>query len=409
MENKGYVYVLINPTMPGISKVGKTTRDPQNRVEELSVATGVATPFVLVYKELFADCSFAETYIHQILEDRGYRVSENREFFTAPLDEVIKTIQKAKHSLNIDIKDKSQNTNDFEEAYAYNIFQQAKAHYYGEDNCLQDCNEAMNLFKKAIRVGDINSYLYLGVMYSSGEGCSEDMVTALKYFKEGSIKGNNYCNAEMGMTFMAAYYNNVHIENGKKCWCLYFNNLDINKISFKDIRYFVNYIELLQSGASMPKNSEILSFNKYRILESINESRSCYIEDSCAKYREYHIERYNNYQKYIEENLIEPKETNYNEYRNRLNMEIKDVQELDGFPNSTFFIVDVYRGSFNKGQKVKVLSDNKNESIVIGYIYTDLGLVSDCSYGEKNVGILINGPIEQNKIIRIGNFIVDED
>jgi len=409
VENKGYIYVLINPTMTGIAKVGKTTRELHDRIEELSRATGVATPFVLLYKELFADCTFAETYIHQMLEDKGYRVSENREFFTAPLDEIIKTIQKAKQSLNIDMQDESEKIDNFEEIYAYNIFQQAKAYYYGEGSYLQDYNEAISLFKKAIRAGDINSYLYLGILYRSGDGCNKDMLTALKYFKEGSRKGNNYCNAEMGMSFMAIYYNNVHEENGNKCWDLYFNNLDVNKISHKDITYFMNYIELLQSGVLFPKNLEILSFNKYRILESINNIRSYYIENKCTKYREYHIERYNDYQKYIEENLLEPVEIKYKEYCNRLNMEIIDVQELDEFPNNTFFTVDVYRGSFKKGEKVKVLGDNKNGSIVIGSIYTDLGFVSDCFSGEKNVGILINGSIGENKIIRIGNFIVEQD
>lgn len=409
MENEGYIYVLINPTMPNIAKVGKTARDPQDRVAELSGATGVATPFVLVYKELFADCSFAETYIHQILEDKGYRVSQNREFFTAPLDEIIKTIQKAKQSLNTDIQDKSKYTNDFEEDYAYSIFQQAKAYYFGEGNCLQDYNEAMNLFKKAIRVGDINSYLYLGIMYRSGDCCNGDMVTAIKYFNEGSKRGNNYCNAEMGICFMATYYNNIHIENGKKCWNLYFDNLDINKISNQDIRYFMNYIELFQSRALIPQNVEILSFNKYRILESINRTRTYYIENKNVKFSEYHIDRYNSYQKYIEENLSEPKETIYKEYYNKANMEIIDVQKLDGLPKKTFFIADVYRGSFKKGQNVNVLDANKNKSIVIDSIYTNRGSVSDCFSGEKNVGILINGSIEQNKIIRIGNFIVGED
>ena len=49
MENertsKGYVYVLINSSMPNLVKIGKTTKDPNERVKELSSATGVATPF----------------------------------------------------------------------------------------------------------------------------------------------------------------------------------------------------------------------------------------------------------------------------------------------------------------------------------------------------------------------------
>ena len=62
MENaKGYVYVMINPSCEGLVKIGKTTKDPEERAKDLSSATGVATPFIVVYKRLFNDCSIAET------------------------------------------------------------------------------------------------------------------------------------------------------------------------------------------------------------------------------------------------------------------------------------------------------------------------------------------------------------
>ncbi len=61
----GYIYILINPSMVGLVKIGKTTRDHKDRVNELSSATGVPTPFILIYQEYFDDCSTAEIKIRE--------------------------------------------------------------------------------------------------------------------------------------------------------------------------------------------------------------------------------------------------------------------------------------------------------------------------------------------------------
>lgn len=77
----GYIYVLTNRSMPGLVKVGKTVRDPLTRMNELSGATGVPTPFELAFTLQFDDCHTAERRIHQLLSERGTRVSNRREFF----------------------------------------------------------------------------------------------------------------------------------------------------------------------------------------------------------------------------------------------------------------------------------------------------------------------------------------
>lgn len=90
--SSGSVYVLANSSMPGLVKVGKTTRDPQERAAELSSATGLPTPFIVVYDHHFEDCSAAEQFAHAYLEARGYRVSDNREFFSAPTAEIVRAL-----------------------------------------------------------------------------------------------------------------------------------------------------------------------------------------------------------------------------------------------------------------------------------------------------------------------------
>ncbi len=40
-ESPGYIYIISNPSMPGLVKIGRTSRDPQTRLRELNSATGV--------------------------------------------------------------------------------------------------------------------------------------------------------------------------------------------------------------------------------------------------------------------------------------------------------------------------------------------------------------------------------
>ncbi len=91
----GYIYVLANSSMPGLLKVGKTTRLPSERVAELSGATGVPVPFIVAFEQFFSDCGLAEDYVHLELERRGFREASNREFFRASANEVIRIILQA--------------------------------------------------------------------------------------------------------------------------------------------------------------------------------------------------------------------------------------------------------------------------------------------------------------------------
>lgn len=90
---QGYVYVMINPSLPDLVKIGMTTKDPNERAKELSTATGVPTPFMLVFYKPFIDCYSTEQRIHQFLEDKGYRVNNNREFFNMPTKLAIDVVQ----------------------------------------------------------------------------------------------------------------------------------------------------------------------------------------------------------------------------------------------------------------------------------------------------------------------------
>lgn len=88
--SKGYVYILKNPSMPGILKIGKTTRSVEQRCNELW-QTGVPTPFEIVAAYLSPDCDELERAIHDCMPD--LRVSDSREFFRVDESVVSEIVQ----------------------------------------------------------------------------------------------------------------------------------------------------------------------------------------------------------------------------------------------------------------------------------------------------------------------------
>jgi hypothetical protein len=92
----GYIYLMVNPSMEGLVKIGKTSRNPIDRARELGAATGVPTPFHLIFHAQVSDCSKAERYIHSCLEKRNCRVARNREFFRASTTDAIEIMLEAR-------------------------------------------------------------------------------------------------------------------------------------------------------------------------------------------------------------------------------------------------------------------------------------------------------------------------
>ena len=95
----GFVYVLSNPAMPGIFKIGRTERPPRERMDELSKSTAVPFDFELVLFAQVDDSVAAEAEIHRELRNR--RVNMSREFFRMPIDEIRRTIQQNEHTCDI--------------------------------------------------------------------------------------------------------------------------------------------------------------------------------------------------------------------------------------------------------------------------------------------------------------------
>lgn len=74
----GFVYIMSNEAMPGIYKIGCTSRKPDERSEDL-YTTGVPLPFTVEYCIYIESYQFIERLIHRSLSQ--YRINKDREFF----------------------------------------------------------------------------------------------------------------------------------------------------------------------------------------------------------------------------------------------------------------------------------------------------------------------------------------
>jgi len=224
MKTPGFVYVLINPSIPNYVKIGKTTKDPSIRAAELSSATGVPTPFHVAYEAHFDDCDSAEIFVHTLLESKGRRLSQNREFFAVQPTIAVNAVLEAKRkeerekriydgTSNNDSEISSNELDDHEKLWEV-ILEEATKYHYGMDDVLEDHERAMQLYKESIKLGAGEAaYVQLAKL------CRElnDLDQAFQWLRFGAEKGLPAC-------WLAL----TEIEGST--WSVYFGR-DINRIA----------------------------------------------------------------------------------------------------------------------------------------------------------------------------------
>lgn len=305
MSNLGYLYILANSAMPGLIKIGKTTRTPSERAQELSSVTGLPTPFIVVYEQLFEDCSAAEIFVHTILSQMGFRVSENREFFNAPANEAVRAIVSTPGAITADIaagnspssdekNPEISDVGDTEEGTATSTFpfttllEEARAYYLGEGDYLQDFVQSLGLFHQAVKLGSLFAYQMIGHMHQYGEGTPKDRRMAHKYYEEGARRGNAQCYWAMGKLFMLE----KHYQNADKCFSKFTERFELDaenteeKIIFfgeviNDCHLFLLFKTSLDYDTT-PTLDKLIQANRTELLEKAHEE---YQRNSTDKYR----------------------------------------------------------------------------------------------------------------------------
>lgn len=141
----GIVYVLTNRSMPGLVKIGMTTRsDIDARMKEL-YTTGVPVPFDCNYACLVKnqDCEKIEKALHKAFEDK--RINPNREFFEIKPSQVIAILELFnKGEITEEVKEEIENDLDSSDKIA-------------KEN-VRKRRPTLNYFEMGLHKGDILTY-----------------------------------------------------------------------------------------------------------------------------------------------------------------------------------------------------------------------------------------------------------
>ena len=98
MKIRGWVYVLLNKSMPGLLKIGFSTKDPALRVRELG-GTGLPHDFEIAYDALVESPRDLEQLVHK----RLIEYHEAKEFFRIDLEFAVDAIREVAETEEIEI------------------------------------------------------------------------------------------------------------------------------------------------------------------------------------------------------------------------------------------------------------------------------------------------------------------
>ena len=85
----GYVYCFVNESMPGLAKIGMTTRTPQERLDEANASDTwkPPTPYTIAFAKSVTDPKAKERTVHKLLEKYVDKIHKRREFFRIAVDD----------------------------------------------------------------------------------------------------------------------------------------------------------------------------------------------------------------------------------------------------------------------------------------------------------------------------------
>ena len=95
---EGYVYILSNPAMAGLIKVGQTRRSPEERARELSRNTSIPSDFIVEFEIFTLDREALEKVAHSKLEP--FRINKKREFFKINVERAADIIRNEADKIN---------------------------------------------------------------------------------------------------------------------------------------------------------------------------------------------------------------------------------------------------------------------------------------------------------------------
>lgn len=220
----GFVYVLFNPDLPELVKVGKTTKSPHERAEEISAATGVPGKWHLIYHREFQDCDPAEKLVHELLDRHGPRPHRRKELFSVEPKVAIDCVLNVQDQPGtLDLFSTVQEAPRDELSLAEGLVSDGDNYLHGLNGELEDVDAAVDCYGKAAKLGAATAYERLGRIELLGLGGRKpDMRKAREFFKEADRRGNIVCHLWMSRVFLRE----KHTSNAGKCVIRFFERLN---------------------------------------------------------------------------------------------------------------------------------------------------------------------------------------
>jgi hypothetical protein len=130
MSIRGWVYIISNQAMPGLIKIGYSTKDPTLRAGELN-NTGAPHPYVVLYDVLVTGPREIEQRAHKELKLH----SVGKEWFSCSVDDAVSVIRRLAAAVQISespfVSSGIQKTNEVEK---FGPFIQVHCSFCGETN-----------------------------------------------------------------------------------------------------------------------------------------------------------------------------------------------------------------------------------------------------------------------------------
>ncbi len=180
---KGWVYVITNKAMPGLVKVGFSTKDPDLRAKELG-NTGAPHPYKVQYEVLVEHPYGVEQKAHKILKKN----KEGKEWFRCEVADAIAAIKSVANKKIIYEKNKHQKTAIPKEKTS-DIITNIKSNFVKTNSVMlfhSSLDKAIDQYKKG------------------------DIIDAIKQFNKMGEEGDF-----LSCTILAAYYKDMAIEQCK--------------------------------------------------------------------------------------------------------------------------------------------------------------------------------------------------
>ena len=256
-----YIYILLNPALKNLVKIGRTSRTPEERAQELSAATGVPQPFIVAYESLVSDGVVAESLIHAELSRDGYRLNEAREFFEVPLKVAVALVDHVCRTLPAFDGDTVADEPVDNAHQAAQFVQMGRDHLAGTYDVLQDFELARQFLERAVVLGDATAYRELASVHLWGLGLRRNPGEAFRLLQEGGKKGDAECLLTLWEIYAGRAFNSFSEEFERSTQLSNPSNADVA---------FSWYLDALNRAGEVPDVEAIKSYVGWALSQAPN-------------------------------------------------------------------------------------------------------------------------------------------